>query len=104
MGAALTRVDIHEEDGVEFAWSKGGHSNRVPFQTDLTRGIRDISRAEIASLYDANAEALDESEDPARDLSRLAGINRLTADSRSYLETCIEWRRGTALMAGADAS
>ncbi|WP_417474048.1 DUF3320 domain-containing protein [Leisingera sp.] len=104
VGAALTRVDIHEEDGVEFAWSKGGHSNRVPFQSDLTRGIRDISRAEIASLYDANAEALDESEDPARDLSRLAGINRLTADSRSYLETCIEWRRGAALMAGADAS
>lgn len=102
--AALARIDIHNEDGVDFAWSKDQHSNRVPFQTDLTRGIRDISRTEIAWLYDTNAAALDESDDPARDLSRLAGINRLTADSRSYLEACIEWRRGTALMAGANAS
>lgn len=101
---ALARIDIHDEDGVEFAWSKGCHSNRVPFQTDLSRSIRDISRAEIAWLYDTNAEALDESDDPTRDLSRLAGINRLTADSRRYLETCIEWRRGITLMAGADAS
>ncbi|MFW8635872.1 DUF3320 domain-containing protein [Cribrihabitans pelagius] len=101
--AALARIDIHNEDGVDFAWSKGSCSNRVPFQTELRRSIRDISRAEIVWLYDDNAEALDESDDPARELSRLAGINRLTADSRSYLETCIEWRRETASMPGADA-
>ncbi|ATG39555.1 hypothetical protein [Phaeobacter piscinae] len=100
----MTRVDIHDEDGVKFVWGKGSHSNRVPFQTDLTRSVRDISRAEIAWLYDANAEALGESDDPARDLSRLAGINRLTADSRNYLEACFEWRLGTTLMAGVDAS
>ncbi|MBQ4826907.1 DUF3320 domain-containing protein [Leisingera sp. HS039] len=98
VGAALARIDIHDEDGVDFAWSQGGHSNRVPFQADPPRSIRDISRSEIAWLYDVHAEALDESDDPARDISRLAGINRLTADSRSYLETCIEWRRETALM------
>ncbi|QAX28839.1 DUF3320 domain-containing protein [Leisingera sp. NJS204] len=102
--SALARIDIHDENGVDFAWSKGSHSDRVPFQIDLSRSIRDISRAEIAWLCDANAKALDESDDPARDLSRLAGINRLVADSRSYLETCIEWRRETASMAGADAS
>ncbi|MGX9856405.1 DUF3320 domain-containing protein [Limimaricola variabilis] len=94
--SALAHVEIHNEDGVDFAWSKGSKSNRIPFRTDLNRSIRDISRAEIAWLSDANAAELDESDDPARDLSRLAGINRLTADSRRYLETCIEWQRETS--------
>lgn len=101
--AALARVDIHDEDGVSFAWSKGSYSNRVPFRPNLDRSIRDISRAEFAWLYDANAQALDESDDPARDLSRLAGINRLKADSRSYLEDCIEWKGRTAQIVGVDA-
>lgn len=101
--AALACIDIHNADGVDFAWSKGSHSNRVPFQTDLNRSIRDISRAEIAWLYDANAETLEHSDDPARDLSRLAGLQRLTADSRSYLETCMKWRTETASMPSADA-
>lgn len=101
--AALACIDIHNADGVDFAWSKGSHSYRVPFQTDLNRSIRDISRAEIAWLYDANAGALEGSDDPARELSRLAGLQRLTADSRSYLEACLEWRKETTSKSVADA-
>lgn len=96
--AALARIDVHNADGIDFAWSKGAHSNRVPFQADLNRSIRDISRAEIAWLCDANAEKLEHSDDPARDLSRLAGLQRLTADSRSYLETCMKWGTETVSM------
>ncbi|WP_417208483.1 DUF3320 domain-containing protein [Antarctobacter sp.] len=101
--AALARIDIHQEEGVDFARSKGSDTDRVPFQPELRRSIRDISRAEIAWLFDANAKMLDISDDPARDLARLAGITRLTAESRGYLETCIEWRKETALNLGSDA-
>ena len=101
--AALARIDVHNADGIDFAWSKGSHSNRVPFQADLDRSIREISRAEIAWLYDANAPTLERSDDPARDLSRLAGMQRLTADSRSYLEACLEWRKESTSKPVADA-
>ncbi|MFQ1700478.1 hypothetical protein ACJ5NV_07765 [Loktanella agnita] len=60
---------------------------------NLVRSIWDISRAEMAGLYDVDANVLDRSDDPARDLSRLAGISRLMTDSRAYLKTCISWRR-----------
>lgn len=91
--AALGRVEIHVEDGVEFAWPAGDHSDRIPFRPGMDRSIRDISRAEIAGLYDAHAGSLGTSEDPVRDLARLAGISRLSSDARNYLESCVGWAR-----------
>lgn len=94
--AALACVETYDEDSIEFVWTCGSYSDRLPFRPELDRGIRDVSRTELAGLYDANAAMLEASDDAARDLSRLAGISRLTADSRNYLEACIEWRRKTA--------
>lgn len=93
--AALGSVEVHVEDGVDFAWAAGGHSDRIPFRPGRDRSVREISRAEIAGLYDAHAVALSRSEDPVRDLARLAGINRLSSDARTYLEACLAWSKET---------
>ncbi len=90
--SSLAQVEVYSEGGVEFAWTRGSYSDRVSFREELERGVRDISRAEIASLYDANAGTLATSEDPVLELARIAGINRLSADARSYLAQCLEWR------------
>jgi len=61
----------------------------IAFRLGLDRAARDISRAEIAGLIQAKPH-LATSEDKARDLANLMGIARLTADTRAYLEHCLE--------------
>lgn len=102
--AALGLVETHDEAGVEFVWAAGAYSDRIAFRPGMDRSIRDISRTEIAGLFDANARALESAEDRARDLARLAGLSRLAADSRSYLEMCLAWRAETDQNSGARAS
>ncbi|MFP8967209.1 DUF3320 domain-containing protein [Pokkaliibacter sp. CJK22405] len=89
---ALGSVDIHSEEGVDFAWSKGSYKTRLEYAHQLDRNLRDISRSEIAWLYDMNAHTLDKSDDSVLDFARLAGISRLSSDARAYLEECLAWR------------
>ena len=55
---------------------------------DARRSIADISLAELASVILDNRGLLDEA-DPARDLARLLGVERLAAVSRARLEEAI---------------
>lgn len=92
---SLKLVEAHSEEDVVFLWSTGTHSNRASFRFRNERGIRDISRTEIATLYDQHAAALNGNMDPIVELARLAGIGRLSSDAKSYLESCAAWRANT---------
>lgn len=89
---SLQDVDVAQEDGVPFIWGAQTQADRVPFRHGLSRDIREVSRAEIAALYDEHAGQLDASADPVKDLARLAGVGRLSADARAYLDKCLKWR------------
>ncbi|WP_341485681.1 DUF3320 domain-containing protein [Thioclava sp. GXIMD4215] len=97
VSAALGHVEIYREGDVDFLWVSGTKTDRLAFRAGTDRAIRDISRAEIAELYERHATELSQSEDPVLDLARHAGIARLSADARSYLLTCLEWQRATRL-------
>ena len=88
----LGTVELHTEFGTTFVWAPGSHADRVPFRSLDDRSIRDVSRAEIASVIDAHALELAEAEDPALALSRKLGISRLSKDARAYLSDCALWR------------
>ncbi|GHC15488.1 DNA helicase [Kushneria pakistanensis] len=92
---ALGRVELHLENDVDFLWTAGGYSKRTTFRSGLDRSIRDISRTEIAELYDRHETSLLDSNDQTLELSRYAGISRLSAENRAYLESCINWRFST---------
>lgn len=89
---ALSRVEIHSENDVDFLWSAESYSSRVAFRSGMDRSIRDISRTEIAELYDRHEVSLLNTQDQALELARYAGISRLSAENRAYLESCILWR------------
>jgi very-short-patch-repair endonuclease len=93
------RIDLHlhgldttKESSGEFVWKKGSVSDIVPYrqpaQEDGRRSIADIPLAELASVVLDNPGLLDEP-DPARDLARHLGIERLAAVSRSRLDEAI---------------
>ncbi|WP_299261515.1 DUF3320 domain-containing protein [uncultured Kushneria sp.] len=94
---ALDRVETHREDNVDFLWPIGSYSDRTAFRSGLDRSIRDISRAEIAELYDRHESLLLNSQDQILELARYAGIARLSAENRAYLEGCINWRASSPL-------
>lgn len=96
----LGDCDIHSENGVEFVWKKDSYRERVAYRTGLDRSIREISRTEIASLYDAHAQEIDNSDDPVLELARRAGIARLSADARDYLAGCIIWLKQDGVASG----
>ena len=81
----LGRVERHPEFEATFLWAPGTHADRVLFRGLNGRSIRDVSRAEIASVIDANSEQLARAKDPMLPLSRLLGISRLSQDARAYL-------------------
>lgn len=87
----LSVVTCEDENGRIFVWPPQADTRRTPFRIGLNRHIRDISRAEIADLIDHNAQRLRLAEDREQDLARLAGIARLTAETRAYLADCIAW-------------
>lgn len=92
---ALAQIEIHREDGVDFLWAAGRKAERVRFRPGMNRSIRDISRTEIAELYDRHLTELTQSDNPVLDLARHAGISRLSADARTYLSDCLAWRLGS---------
>lgn len=94
---ALANVEINLEDDIEFIWVQGSFSGRLQYRRGLDRGIRDISRSEIAGLYDEHESVLEQSDDPILELARLAGISRLSADVRAYLDACLKWRNSSKL-------
>lgn len=65
---------------------------RHPAGDEARRGIADIPIAELASVVVTNPTLLDQ-RDPALDLARLLGVERLAATSRTRLEEVIERAR-----------
>ena len=88
----LGQVERHTEFGTTFVWSPGSHSNRVPFRGLDNRAIREVSRAEIASVIDTHVSQLAKATDPILTLSRRLGISRLSKDARAYLSECVRWQ------------
>jgi very-short-patch-repair endonuclease len=93
------RIDLHlrgldttRESSGEFVWKKGTVLDILPYRRpaseDARRSIADIPLAELASVVLDNSELLDEP-DPARDLARLLGVERLAAVSRARLDEAI---------------
>ena len=93
----LGQVECHLESGATFVWAPGTHADRVPFRGMNDRSIRDVSRAEIASVIDAHSGQLAGAEDPTLLVSRLLGISRLSKDARAYLTDCARWREQNSI-------
>ncbi|MGV1760810.1 DUF3320 domain-containing protein [Rhizobium sp. A22-96] len=98
-GRIRERIDLHLrgldttlESSGEFIWKKGAISDIVPYRQpaseDARRSIADIPLAELAFVVLNNPDLLDEP-DPARELARLLGVERLAAVSRSRLDEAI---------------
>ena len=93
------RIDLHlrgldttmESSGL-FVWKARTKAEiltyREPADADSRRSIADIPLAELASVVLENPEVLDEA-DPARDVARILGVERLAAASRDRLEEAI---------------
>jgi very-short-patch-repair endonuclease len=92
----LRGFDSTRESSGEFIWKKGAVSEIIPYRPPADAGARrsiaDIPLAELASVVLENAELLDQ-DDPARDLARLLGVERLAAVSRARLQEAIERAR-----------
>ena len=88
----LGAVELHAEFETAFVWAPGSYSNRVAFRGLGDRTVRDISRAEIASVIDTHASKLKMADDSIVVLSRQLGVARLSKDARAYLSDCVRWR------------
>ncbi|MBB6414093.1 DUF3320 domain-containing protein [Mesorhizobium sangaii] len=97
------RIDLHlrdfdrtEESSGSFLWKKGTVVDlldyRMPFDAHARRSIADIPIAELAAVVVANKDVLEQS-DPALDLARMLGVERLAAISRSRLDEAIDRAR-----------
>ncbi|WP_211870281.1 DUF3320 domain-containing protein [Neoroseomonas terrae] len=88
----LHDVDRTAESSGEFLWRKGAVVEILPFRPpadeEARRPVSEIPLAELASLVLANPALLAE-QDPARDLARLLGVERLAAVSRARLDEAI---------------
>ena len=88
----LRSLDTTMESSGLFVWKAGTKAEilacREPADADSRRSIADIPLAELASVVLANPEVLDEA-DPARDVARILGVERLAAASRDRLEEAI---------------
>lgn len=98
-GKIRERIDMHlrdfdrtQESSGEFIWKAGAvadiHVYRPPHGDEARRAIPDIPLAELAAVVRDNPGLLDES-DPARELARLLGVERLVAGSRARLDEAI---------------
>ncbi|MCF3931804.1 DUF3320 domain-containing protein [Acuticoccus sp. M5D2P5] len=90
----LHTVLVEEEFGTPFVWAPADRAERVPFRGLGNRAIRDVSRTEIAWMIDQNAVDLAATQDPTLELAHRLGINRLSKDARSYLDTSRQWQAG----------
>lgn len=72
-----------------FVWKPGTYREKIPYRYNLNRPAQDIPQAEMLGLIGEHPGVLS-SVDPAKELSALMGQERLEADTRSYLDACIE--------------
>ncbi len=88
----LREVERTEESSGTFVWRKGTIADflayRPPINDDSRRTIADIPIAELAHVVLMNRGLLDQA-DPALDLARLLGVERLASTSRLRLEEAI---------------
>ncbi len=102
-GRIRERIDLHlrgydttKESSGEFIWKVGTVSKIMPYRhptsEEARRSIADIPLAELASVVSDNPDLLDQP-DPARDLARLLGVERLAAVSRSRLDEALALAR-----------
>lgn len=113
-GKIRERIDMHlrdfdrtEESSGEFIWKLGDVADtrayRAPANDDARRAIQDIPLAELAAVVRASPDLLDEP-DPARELARLLGVERLAAGSRARLDEAITRARGGVALPTAQIS
>lgn len=111
-GKIRERIDLHlrdydrtDESSGEFIWKRGAVSElqpyREPASEDARRAIGDIPLAELAWIVAENPGLLDEP-DPARELARLLGVERLAAASRARLDEAIARARVPATRPSAE--
>ena len=105
-GKIRERIEMHlrdfdrtNESSGEFIWRQGAvleiQPYRAPSGEEARRAIADIPLAELAWIVVENTGLLDEP-DPARELARLLGVERLAAASRARLDEAIAKARVTA--------
>jgi len=98
-GRIRERIEIHLrsfdrtlESSGEFLWPSAAVSDFLPYRRpadeEARRAIPDIPLAELAQVVRDHPGLLDES-DPARELARLLGVERLAAGSRARLEEAL---------------
>ena len=88
----LSGFELREEDGTVFVWKPGTHEARLPYRSQRQRSTQHIPREEILGLIQTNPQVL-RSVDPAKAVADLMGLGRLTASTRSRLESCLEAHR-----------
>lgn len=91
IGVCLGKVELQDEDGRTFVWAKGSHVPRTPWRGLAQRKLVDISRHELAELFDRHADRLRAAEDPVWLATRLAGVERLMATTRTHVEAQYAW-------------
>jgi hypothetical protein len=105
-GKIRERIEMHlreyvrkQESSGEFIWRAGDLSDtrayRAPANEHARRAIPDIPLAELAAVVRAKPDLLQEP-DPARELARLLGVERLAAGSRTRLDEAIACFRDDA--------
>lgn len=105
-GKIRERIELHlrdfdrtDESSGEFIWKQGAVSEiqpyRAPSGEEARRAIGDIPLAELAWIVIESRGLLDEP-DPARELARLLGVERLAAASRARLDEAIAKARTAA--------
>lgn len=98
-GRIRERIELHLRDfdrivesSGEFIWKKGEvidiYGYRAPASEEARRSIAEIPLAELASVV-RNHSGLLEEPDPARELARLLGVERLAGASRARLNEAI---------------
>ena len=98
-GKIRERIDLHlggfertQESSGEFLWKAGTVADvrpyRAPGNEEDRRSILEIPLAELTAVVQAHPALLDQA-DPARDLARLLGVERLAAGPRARLEEAI---------------
>ncbi|MEM9963985.1 MAG: DUF3320 domain-containing protein [Asticcacaulis sp.] len=92
----LRDVDRTAESSGEFIWQKGTLSHPIPYRAphhaDFRRSPSDIVISELAALILDNPDIF-LTRDPAMELARLMGIERLTASSRARLDEALTHAR-----------
>lgn len=109
-GRIRERIEIHlrsfdrtMESSGEFIWAPAAVAEflayRQPADEEARRSIPDIPLAELAQVV-RDSPGLSDEPDPARELARLLGVERLAAGSRARLEEALHRSKAAAPVVG----